>query len=145
MILYHLLEFANYRLSRLTDRYLFARFEEDTEDVNDLYIIDRWQGDLRRSVHSLSGGESFILSLSLALSLADMNSKNISLNTLFIDEGFGTLDEQTLDIVISTLETLQAQTGKMIGLISHVPLLRDRINTQIKVIKNNSGHSRILF
>ncbi|MCX2742443.1 AAA family ATPase [Mangrovivirga sp. M17] len=145
MILYHLLEFANYRLSKLTDRYLFARFEEETEDVNDLYIIDRWQGDLRRSVHSLSGGESFILSLALALSLADMNSKNISLNTLFIDEGFGTLDEQTLDIVISTLETLQAQTGKMIGLISHVPLLRDRINTQIKVVKNNNGHSRILF
>ncbi|NMM49116.1 AAA family ATPase [Marinigracilibium pacificum] len=143
MILYHLLDFANNRLTKLTDRYRFARFEEGDEDDNDLYIVDRWQGDLRRSVHSLSGGESFILSLALALSLADMNSKNIRLNTLFIDEGFGTLDEQTLDIVISTLETLQANSGKMIGLISHVPLLKERINAQIRVEKNNNGHSRI--
>ena len=83
-----------------------------------------------------------MVSLSLALGLSDLAGARTPINSLFIDEGFGTLDADTLDIAISALESLQA-SGKMIGIISHVEALKERIHTQIEVTKQSGGHSRI--
>lgn len=130
---------ANARLESLTDRYLlYFNPEEDS-----LIVIDRYAGDKMRSVETLSGGETFLLSLALALSLSDFASNNISIESLFIDEGFATLDNETLDSVMTTLEKLQDQSGKIIGIISHVESLKERINTQIKVHKSAEGYSTI--
>lgn len=134
-----LINLANVRLAKLTDRYSLA--PSDIED--DLKIIDHYQGDTVRSVKTLSGGETFIVSLALALSLADMASQNVRLECLFIDEGFGTLDAETMETALLTLEKLQADSNRMIGIISHVESLKERIATQIKVHKNNRGHSTI--
>jgi len=91
----------------------------------------------------LSGGESFYISLALALGLSSMSSKNVRVDSLFLDEGFGTLDEETLEIALETLASLR-QDGKLIGVISHVSSLKDRINTKIEVQKRNSGNSVIV-
>jgi len=93
-------------------------------------------------VETSSGGEKFLISLALALGLSDLASNNVSIGSLFIDEGFGTLDSDTLETVISTLETLKAR-GKMIGIISHVDSLKERIPVQIQVIKKNNGVSAV--
>ena len=135
----HLIDLANRRLVKLTDRYQMVY----TDIESDLTISDLYQGNIRRSVKTLSGGESFIVSLALALSLADMASQNVRLDSLFIDEGFGTLDAETLETAISTLETLQSESDRTIGIISHVESLKERISTQIKVIKNTSGYADI--
>ena len=137
LTLVHLLTRANARLESLTDRYLISfRPEED-----DLLVIDRYQGDTERTVKTLSGGETFLLSLALALSLSDFASKRVRLESLFIDEGFGTLDQETLDTAMSTLEKLQHASGKRIGIISHVESLKERITTQIRVQKSAQGYS----
>ena len=130
---------ANKRLSKLTDRYLLAYADIES----DLTVSDLYQGSITRSVKTLSGGESFIVSLALALSLADMASKNVKLECLFIDEGFGTLDAETLETALETLEKLQSETSRTIGVISHVDSLKERISTQVRVQKNNLGHSVI--
>ncbi|MBK8053238.1 MAG: AAA family ATPase [Saprospiraceae bacterium] len=135
----HLIDLANRRLVKLTDRYQLVY----TDIESDLTISDLYQGNIRRSVKTLSGGESFIVSLALALSLADMASQNVRLDSLFIDEGFGTLDAETLETAIGTLETLQSESDRTIGIISHVESLKERISTQIKVIKNTSGYAEI--
>ena len=135
----HLISRANARLENLTDRYILY-FDPDQDS---LIVIDKYAGDKMRSVETLSGGETFLLSLALALSLSDFASNNISIDSLFIDEGFATLDNETLDSVMTTLEKLQDQSGKIIGIISHVESLKDRINTQIKVNKAAEGHSTI--
>lgn len=98
---------------------------------------------MERSVKTLSGGETFILSLALALSLSDLASRNVKLDCLFIDEGFGTLDGDTLDVVISTLERLQEESEKTIAIISHVDSLKERINSQIRLIRDSSGLSNL--
>ncbi len=133
----HLLVLANKRLVRLTDRYLLS----PSEIESDLTVLDIYQGNVKRSVKTLSGGESFIVSLALALSLSDMASKNVKLESLFIDEGFGSLDAGTLEIALETLERLQSESNRMIGIISHVDSLKERITTQIKVKKSNQGYS----
>ena len=135
----HLISRANARLESLTDRYLFY-FDPEEES---LIVVDKYAGDTLRSVDTLSGGETFLFSLALALSLSDFTSNNISIESLFIDEGFATLDNQTLDDVMTTLEKLQDQSGKIIGIISHIESLKDRINTQIKVHKTTDGYSTI--
>lgn len=135
----HLISLANLRLAKLTDRYILA--ETDIED--DLKIADLYQGNTIRSVKTLSGGETFIVSLALALSLADMASQNVKLDSLFIDEGFGTLDQETMEVALITLEKLQSESNRTIGIISHVESLKERITTQIKVHKNNLGYSMI--
>ncbi|MCB1675841.1 MAG: hypothetical protein KDI01_06095, partial [Halioglobus sp.] len=94
------------------------------------------------STKNLSGGESFIVSLSLALGLSHMASKNVRVDSLFLDEGFGTLDEEALDTALETLAGLQ-QDGKLIGVISHVPALKERISTQILVSPQTGGRSQI--
>jgi exonuclease SbcC len=137
----HIVILANRRLSGLTDRYQLVVPTNDGR--TDLYIRDLYLGGTERSVKTLSGGETFILSLALALSLSDLASKNVRLDSLFIDEGFGTLDNDTLDVVISTLEKLQEENAKTIGIISHVESLKERIVSQIRLIRDTSGISRI--
>ncbi|MFK7906190.1 MAG: AAA family ATPase [Chitinophagales bacterium] len=143
LTLKQLLDFANVHLYKLNKRYSL-KLEEDYKPKEELNfnLIDHYQTDQVRLVDTSSGGEKFIISLALALGLSDLASKNVKIDSLFIDEGFGTLDKNTLEIVISTLETLQSQ-GKMIGIISHVENLKERISTQIQIIKKNNGVSTI--
>lgn len=141
LTLKHLLHLANKRLITLTSRYLIDQPEE--MEGEDLVAIDKDMGNQRRSVKTLSGGETFILSLALALALSDLASKNIKINSLFIDEGFGTLDPETLDQTIDTLEKLQQESHKMIGIISHVETLKERITTQIQLKQNGFGLSTL--
>ncbi|MBK7789226.1 MAG: AAA family ATPase [Saprospiraceae bacterium] len=132
---------ANRRLSALSDRYVLVSPGE--EGRSDLFVRDLYLGGMERSVKTLSGGETFILSLALALSLSDLASRNVKLDCLFIDEGFGTLDGDTLDVVISTLERLQEESEKTIAIISHVDSLKERINSQIRLIRDSSGLSNL--
>jgi exonuclease SbcC len=134
---------TNERLQKLNDRYLLDMpFEEEDDD---LIIIDTYLGEERRSVKTLSGGETFIVSLALALALSDLASKNVKIESLYIDEGFGSLDPEALDVAISTLEQLQVESNKTIGIISHVDSLKERIETQIQLEKNSSGFSKIII
>lgn len=108
----------------------------------EMIIIDQYQNDNRRTMATLSGGESFLISLALALGLSDLASGKRLIQSLFIDEGFGTLDGKTLDQAMTTLEQLQAQ-GKTIGLISHVPQLQERIQCQLVLKRVGDGFSRV--
>jgi DNA repair protein SbcC/Rad50 len=130
---------ANKQLSRMTDRYVLLH---DPSGALELSVIDQWQAGEVRSTRNLSGGESFIVSLALALGLSQMASRNVRVDSLFLDEGFGTLDEEALETALKTLGSLQ-QAGKLIGIISHVPALRDRIATHIRVTPLTGGRSAI--
>jgi len=139
LTLQNLLVYANRRLKNLSDRYLLDMPSQDGA----LNIVDLYQGNIHRAVTTLSGGESFLISLALALSLSDMASRNVALDSLFIDEGFGTLDQETLEIAIDTLERLQSESQKTVGVISHVAALKERISVQIKLRKNAQGYSHL--
>ena len=139
LTLARLTELANRHLLRLSDRYKILKTAEKDLEIQ---IIDGYQADVIRPMSTLSGGESFLVSLALALGLSDLASRKVQINSLFIDEGFGTLDADTLDVAISALENLQAN-GKAIGIISHVEALKERIGTQIQVSKQPGGSSRI--
>ncbi|MCF4101167.1 AAA family ATPase [Gillisia sp. M10.2A] len=141
LTLSQLLYLANIRLKDLSDRYKLDKPEN--EEDNALIAIDEHMGGQRRSVKTLSGGETFILSLSLALALSDLASRNVEINSLFIDEGFGTLDPETLDQTLDTLEKLQSESSKTIGIISHVDSLKERIATQIQLKRNGQGYSSL--
>lgn len=130
---------ANRQLQKMTDRYLLIRDEAQPLELN---VIDNYQAGEIRSTKNLSGGESFIVSLSLALGLSHMASKNVRVDSLFLDEGFGTLDEEALDTALETLASLQ-QDGKLIGVISHVSALKERISAQIQITPMTGGKSRI--
>lgn len=134
-----MIDYANEKLQRMTDRYLLVR---DPEAPLALHVIDDYQGGENRSTRNLSGGESFIVSLALALGLAQMASSRVRVDSLFLDEGFGTLDPETLDVALDTLASLR-QDGKMIGLISHVAALKERVATQLEVHAGAAGHSRL--
>ncbi len=134
-----LVRLANIHLSNLNDRYFIHKPDDQ---LLDLEIIDTFQADNCRSMLSLSGGESFLVSLALALGLSDLAGHKAQIKSLFIDEGFGSLDENSLDLALSTLENLRS-SGKTIGLISHVNTLKERIGTQIQVIKSGNGLSQI--
>lgn len=134
-----MIKHANSQLQKMSDRYLLIHDEDSPLELN---VIDNYQGGDIRSTKNLSGGEGFIISLALALGLSQMASHNIRVDSLFLDEGFGTLDEESLDIALDTLTSLQ-QEGKLIGIISHVQALKDRILTQIKVEKISGGFSQI--
>ena len=138
-----LINIANIHLFKLNKRYSLKMKEHYSpgEELN-FNLIDHYQTDEARFVDTSSGGEKFLISLALALGLSDLASSNVKIESLFIDEGFGTLDNETLETVISTLETLQAQ-GKMIGIISHVENLKERIPTQIQLIKKSNGVSYV--
>ncbi len=143
LTLKNLIGLANIHLAKLNKRYSLKldNVYKAGEELN-FKLIDHYQTDEMRYVDTSSGGEKFIISLSLALALSDLASSNVKIDTLFIDEGFGTLDANTLETVISTLETLQSQ-GKMIGIISHVENLKERIPTQIQISKKSSGVSSV--
>lgn len=107
--------------------------------------MDGWQGDVARDTRTLSGGESFLVSLALALALSDLVSHKVSIDSLFLDEGFGTLDGDTLETALSALDALNA-SGKMIGIISHVEALKERIPVQIRVSKAGGvGYSTLTY
>lgn len=135
----HLLSLSNKHLKVLNDRYFL---EKDKEKDLEILVIDGYLGDSKRSVSSLSGGESFLVSLALAFGLSDMVSSKINIETLFLDEGFGTLDSKTLNDAITTLSKLQ-QSDKMIGIISHVELLKNEIDLKIEVKKTKAGVSSV--
>ncbi|MFT7233736.1 MAG: exonuclease SbcC [Cyclobacteriaceae bacterium] len=139
----NLIGFANIHLYKLNKRYSLHMSEtyKTGEELN-FILIDHYQTDQTRYVDTSSGGEKFLISLALALGLSDLASHNVNIDSLYIDEGFGTLDNNTLETVISTLETLQAQ-GKMIGIISHVENLKERIPTQIQITKKSNGVSTL--
>ncbi len=143
LTLKNLINLANIHLFKLNRRYSLQMSEtyKTGEELN-FQLVDHYQTDETRLVDTSSGGEKFLISLALALGLSDLASNNVKIGSLFIDEGFGTLDNNTLETVISTLETLHAQ-GKMIGIISHVENLKERIPSQIQVIKKSNGVSEV--
>ena len=135
-----LIEHANVEIRKFNSRYELMQVKNSLG----IRIIDHDRADDIRDTTSLSGGETFIVSLGLALGLSALSSRNISFENLFIDEGFGTLDPETLATVIDSLAMLQSSQGKKVGVISHTDTMSERITTQIRIIKNgNSGSSRI--
>ncbi len=128
----HLVYLANQQLQRLHGRYQLARRGSGELELE---VLDTWQGDVARDCKTLSGGESFLVSLALALALSDLVSHKTSIDSLFLDEGFGTLDGETLEVALDALDALNA-SGKMIGIISHVEALKERIPVQLKVHKS---------
>lgn len=135
-----LIEHANAEIRKFNSRYELQQVKNSLG----IRVIDHDRADDIRDTTSLSGGETFIVSLGLALGLSSLSTRNISFNNLFIDEGFGTLDPDTLDTVIDSLSMLQASQGKKVGVISHTNTMSERITTQIRVIKNgNTGSSHI--
>lgn len=130
---------ANQQLEKMTDRYLLIRDEQQLLELN---VVDNYQAGEIRSTKNLSGGESFIVSLTLALGLSKMASRKVRVDSLFLDEGFGTLDEEALETALETLSGLQ-QYGKLIGIISHVSALKERISTQINVTPASGGRSSL--
>ena len=130
---------ANRQLVKMTDRYLLIR---DGEQPLELNVVDNYQAGEIRSTKNLSGGESFIVSLTLALGLSKMASRKVRVDSLFLDEGFGTLDDEALETGLETLSGLQ-QDGKLIGIISHVSALKERISTQVNITPVSGGRSSI--
>ncbi len=130
---------ANRQLEKMTDRYLLIRDEQQPLELN---VVDNYQAGEIRSTKNLSGGESFIVSLTLALGLSKMASRKVRVDSLFLDEGFGTLDEKALETALETLSGLQ-QDGKLIGIISHVSALKERISTQINITPVSGGRSSL--
>ncbi|MCT7510692.1 hypothetical protein N5U26_10015 [Aliarcobacter cryaerophilus] len=134
-----LIYLANKHLQILSPRYELQR-SSDSSKLLEIEIIDSFQGDVVRPVSTLSGGESFIVSLSLALGLSSLASQKISIDSLFLDEGFGTLDSDSLELALNALNQLQS-SGKMVGVISHVETLKERIPLQIRVMPKGDGTS----
>jgi exonuclease SbcC len=132
-----LVRHANRHLARLSDRYRLRRVESGELTLE---IVDRHQADAVRPMQSLSGGESFLASLALALGLSDLAGRNVRIDSLFIDEGFGSLDAATLDVAVAALESLRL-SHKTVGIISHVDLLKERIPVQIRIEKQAGGVS----
>ena len=130
---------ANAQMIKMSDRYHLQR---DKVNPLQLCVIDNYQSGEIRPTSNLSGGESFIVCLALALGLSKMASQRVRVDSLFLDEGFGTLDEKSLSAALSSLAALN-QDGKLIGIISHVAEIKARINTQINISPASGGKSRI--
>lgn len=133
-----LVEHANHHLQQLARRYRLRRGGSELG----LLVVDTEMGDEQRSVHSLSGGESFLVALALALGLASLSSRQLRIESLFIDEGFGALDAHALDLALDALAGLQA-LGRRVGVISHVPEMHERIPTQVRVRRLGQGLSTL--
>jgi DNA repair protein SbcC/Rad50 len=142
LTLEQLINYANKRLTGLSDRFLIVLPSgEDKKDV--LRVIDTHLGNTERAVSTLSGGETFKLSLAMALGLSDLAAKNVSIESLFVDEGFGTLDSEALEDALKVLEDMQSTSNKSIGIISHVSELKERISAKINLIPIGNGYSKI--
>ncbi|MDA3899184.1 MAG: AAA family ATPase [Spirochaetes bacterium] len=131
---------ANIQLGKMSERYLLTQCGENQLELN---VVDNHQGGIERTTKNLSGGESFIVSLALALGLSGMAGRNVRIDSLFLDEGFGTLDEETLEVALDTLSSLHNE-GKLIGVISHVEALKNRIAARIEVVPGTGGRSTLL-
>jgi exonuclease SbcC len=131
---------ANRQLKGMSGRYLLS---EDKEAPLEFAVVDNFKGGAERPAKTLSGGETFIVSLALALGLADMTGRDFDLKSLFLDEGFGTLDEETLDVAVNALSELPGSAGKLVGLITHVAALKNRF-AQIDVIAGRNGRSELV-
>jgi exonuclease SbcC len=141
-IIAELLGLANQFLEKMNGRYQLINTLSETGLAID--IIDVKQQNAQRAIKSLSGGELFVVSLAMALGLSEIANNGRAVDSLFIDEGFGNLDAEALYIVISTLENLRTQ-GKIIGIISHVDGIKQRIKVQVELVKQTNGMSRIVF
>ncbi|MDR2115826.1 MAG: AAA family ATPase [Planctomycetaceae bacterium] len=141
-----MLDYANQQLEKMTDRYHLLYNDFSDRYALELVVIDAYQAGAIRSTKNLSGGESFLVSLALALGLSSMSSQHVRVDSLFLDEGFGSLDEQTLDTALNVLEGLR-QEGKQIGIISHIPAIRERIAVQIQVrpVKEKQNTATVLL
>ena len=136
----HLVVLANQQLATLHNRYQLSRCQQGELEI---LVVDTWQADIQRDTRTLSGGESFLVSLALALALSELVSHKTRIDSLFLDEGFGTLDSETLEMALTALDNLNAE-GKTIGIISHVEALKERIPVQIKVRKSaGMGYSSL--
>ncbi len=135
-----LLSLANAHLDDLAPRYQLERVPRHDLEIQ---VIDRDLGDEIRSVQSLSGGESFLVSLALALGLSSMSAHDVRVRTLLIDEGFGTLDPGTLETALNVLDELQAR-GRQVGVISHVPALVERVKAHVRVVPRGGGRSEVI-
>ena len=138
-----LLRYANMNLSRMSDRYVLVRDDVSASKPLELAVIDTYQAGDRRPVANRSGGESFIVSLALALGLSEMSSGRARIDSLFIDEGFASLDENYMEAALQTLSTIGSREGKLVGVISHVEALKERIDVQIEVKKISGGRSTL--
>jgi exonuclease SbcC len=134
-----LLRGANRYLRTMSDRYVFVSHSSHPLAIA---ILDLYHGPIERTVANLSGGETFLLSLALALGLAGLSSRRVRVESLFVDEGFGSLDESSLDVAIDALSALN-QSGKTIAVISHVLSLRERIPVRIEVTPGIGGRSTL--
>ena len=135
-----LIQQANVQLRLLNPRYSL----EQVKDSLGIRVVDHDRADEVRNLSSLSGGETFLVSLGLALGLSTLSSRNIQISNLFVDEGFGSLDPDSLNIVIDALSSLRTMQGKKVGVISHTPEMRERIHTRIQVVKMGaSGRSQL--
>ena len=133
-----LLDRANYYMSQLSSRYRLANYP----DTLIIMVQDMEMGGELRTASSLSGGETFLVSLALALGLTSLNDNHFNMDMLFIDEGFGTLDNESLDMVMNTLENLHS-LGRKVGIISHVDTLKERIPAKIQLVRNGKSASRV--
>jgi len=131
----HLLTLANQHLKYLSDRYILIKSDDQKLDI---WVIDNYFLETKREVSTLSGGERFLVSLALALGLSDLVNDKIKIDSLFLDEGFGTLDANSLGIAIEVLQKLHTK-GKLIGIISHIPQLKEQISAQIQLHKKGSA------
>ncbi|MDO4573673.1 MAG: AAA family ATPase [Planctomycetia bacterium] len=136
---------ANLQLQRLAPRYLLVLPSDDGDKELSIACRDTFFNDEIRPVSNLSGGETFLVSLALALGLSKMSSRNVPMESLFLDEGFGTLDEETLQAALESLSLFQSGGGeqKLIGIISHVETLKERIANKIEVLPGAMGRSRL--
>ncbi|MGR9051483.1 MAG: SbcC/MukB-like Walker B domain-containing protein, partial [Gammaproteobacteria bacterium] len=137
-VAHKLLAQANEVLEKISGRYYLRQIPSEFGLA--LEIEDTYQHNTRRLPKTLSGGESFVVSLALALALSDLAGNGRSVDSLFLDEGFGSLDAETLFIVISTLESLRTH-GKKVGVISHVEAVKKRIKAQLQMDKKPNGMS----
>jgi exonuclease SbcC len=138
-----MLRYANISLMRMSDRYVLVRDETGPLKPLELAVIDTYQAGDKRPVSNLSGGESFIVSMALALGLSEMSSGVARIDSLFIDEGFASLDEDYMEAALQTLSALGNREGKLIGVISHVEALKNRIDVQIEVRRRSGGCSEV--
>jgi exonuclease SbcC len=141
--LHRLIQKANVHLQRLSERYTLTQARNDDMPTLDFAIKDHWQGGEPRSTRTLSGGERFLVSLALALGLSDLRTQLLPIETLVLDEGFGTLDPDTLEVALAALQRLHAD-GRQVGVISHVNGLKERIEAQVQIVEEGAGRSRIV-
>ncbi|MCP4024583.1 MAG: AAA family ATPase [Desulfobacteraceae bacterium] len=130
---------ANTYLEMFSNRYLLKK---NIDEELGITVVDTFFADRIRPIDNLSGGETFLVSLSLALGLSDITSRDTSIDSLFLDEGFGTLDQETLETALFALDTLNT-FGKTVGIISHIESLKERIPLKIEVIPVSDGTSKI--